>query len=192
MKIIGVSGFIGSGKSTMLQYLNKNPKIKIIEADEIAKKILYEKEILVFIKQKISNAFINEEIDRLILRKELFNNHKLNEEFTKIAWPLITKEIKKQIENEKKAELVFIEAAVISGIDIKFDKTILLIKNYIQRIKRVEKRDNRKYEEIDSITKFQEEKLKNYKFDYILENNLDKKTFYKNIDNLIKLIEIDT
>ncbi|AUB31658.1 dephospho-CoA kinase [Spiroplasma floricola] len=189
MKIIGVSGFIGSGKTTMLQYLDKNPKIKIIEADEISKKILYEKELIEFIKQKIPNALINEQIDRLILRQELFNNHKLNNEFTKIAWPLITKEIKNEILIEKQAELIFIEAAVISGIDIKFDKTILLVKNHSQRIKRVEKRDNRNCEEIDSITEFQKEKLKDYKFDYILENNSDKKTFYKNIDSLVELIK---
>ncbi|ALD66441.1 dephospho-CoA kinase [Spiroplasma cantharicola] len=189
MKIIGVSGFIGTGKTTMLEYLIKNPKIKVIEADKVSKDILYDVKILNFIKKFMPEAISENKINRSILRGFLFNNHKLNEKFTKIAWPLISKEINKIIAYEKDAELIFVEAAVISGINVKFDKKILLVMENDQRVKIVKKRDNRELEEIESITAFQLKKLKKTKFDYILKNNQSKSKFFKEIDNLIKLIE---
>ncbi|AUM62689.1 dephospho-CoA kinase [Spiroplasma monobiae] len=191
MKIIGVSGFIGSGKSTMLEHLVKNPDFKIIEADKVSKDILYDEKIIKFISKKIPGVLENGKIDRSKLRTALFGNHKLNNKFTKIAWPLISNEINKKIKEEKNAKLIFVEAAVISGIKVKFDKTILLIKDHKQRIDIVNKRDNRKIEEIDSITEFQRKKLRKYKFDFVLENNLNKEMFYKNIDNLIEKIRED-
>ncbi|AGR42149.1 dephospho-CoA kinase [Spiroplasma diminutum] len=189
MKIIGVSGFIGSGKSTMLEHLSENPRIKVIEADKISKYVIYNKKILNFLKKFIPNSIENEKIERTVLRSELFNNHKLNEKFTKVAWPLISKEINLLIKKEINSDLIFVEAAVISGIKVKFDKTILLVKDNSQRIDRVRNRDNRDLKEIDSITEFQFKKLRKYKFDYILENNSDKQSFFKSIDDLIEKIK---
>ncbi|WP_339030942.1 dephospho-CoA kinase [Spiroplasma endosymbiont of Cantharis nigra] len=192
MKIIGVSGFIGTGKTTLLDHLSKNPKIKVIQADKVSKDILYDKKILDFIRKFMPEIMNENKIERSILRKFLFNNHKLNEKFTKIAWPLISNEIKKIIEIEKGAELIFIEAAVISGIKLKFDKKILLTMDNEKRLEIVKQRDNRELEEIESITKFQMKKLKNTKFDYVLNNNKNKKEFLKEIDNLIELIKRDS
>ncbi|WP_342259201.1 dephospho-CoA kinase [Spiroplasma endosymbiont of Dioctria linearis] len=189
MKIIGVSGFIGTGKTTLLDHLSKNPKIKVIQADKVSKDILYDNKILDFIRKFMPEVMNENKIERSILRKILFNNHKLNEKFTKIAWPLISNEIKKIIEIEKDAELIFIEAAVISGIKLKFDKKILLTMDNEKRLEIVKKRDNRELEEIESITQFQMKKLKNTKFDYVLNNNKNKKEFLKEIDNLIELIQ---
>ncbi len=189
MKIIGVSGFIGTGKTTLLDHLNKNPKIKVIQADKVSKDILYDNKILDFIRKFMPEVMNENKIERSILRKILFNNHKLNEKFTKIAWPLISNEIKKIIEIEKGAELIFIEAAVISGIKVKFDKKILLTMDNEKRLEIVKQRDNRELEEIESITQFQMKKLKNTKFDYVLNNNKNKKEFLKEIDNLIELIQ---
>ncbi|WP_342274980.1 dephospho-CoA kinase [Spiroplasma endosymbiont of Cantharis lateralis] len=189
MKIIGVSGFIGTGKTTLLDHLSKNPKIKVIQADKVSKDILYDNKILDFIRKFMPEVMNENKIERSILRKILFNNHKLNEKFTKIAWPLISNEIKKIIEIEKGAELIFIEAAVISGIKVKFDKKILLTMDNEKRLEIVKQRDNRELEEIESITQFQMKKLKNTKFDYVLNNNKNKKEFLKEIDNLIELIQ---
>ncbi|WP_339033303.1 dephospho-CoA kinase [Spiroplasma endosymbiont of Cantharis rufa] len=189
MKIIGVSGFIGTGKTTLLDHLSKNPKIKVIQADKVSKDILYDNKILDFIRKFMPEVMNENQIERSILRKFLFNNHKLNEKFTKIAWPLISNEIKKIIEIEKGAELIFIEAAVISGIKLKFDKKILLTMDNEKRLEIVKRRDNRELEEIESITQFQMKKLKNTKFDYVLNNNKNKKEFLKDIDNLIELIQ---
>ncbi|WP_338984300.1 dephospho-CoA kinase [Spiroplasma endosymbiont of Diplazon laetatorius] len=188
MKVIGVSGFIGSGKSTMLEHLSENPNIRVIEADKVSKEVLYQEPIMEFISNYIPQALNESKIDRKILRTALFNNHKLNEDFTKVAWPLISDAINDQIQKETKAELIFVEAAVISGIKVKFDKTILLVKEHVKRIWRVKKRDNREVKEIDSITKFQQKKLKKYKFDFILENNSNKEEFFKTIDELVEKI----
>ncbi|QHX36697.1 dephospho-CoA kinase [Spiroplasma sp. BIUS-1] len=189
VKVIGISGFIGSGKTTMLEHLQKKPKVKVIEADEVSKEILYDEKIIKFLNKRIPNALKDKKIDRSILRAALFNNSKLNDKFTKIAWPLISEKINKMIKEEKEANLIFVEAAVISGIKVDFYKTILLVKDQEQRIKRVIVRDNREFKEIDSITEFQRKKLRKYKFDYVLENNSEKEVFYKNIDDLIESIK---
>ncbi|AGR41217.1 dephospho-CoA kinase [Spiroplasma taiwanense] len=191
MIIIGVSGVIGSGKSTMLEHLNKMDGVKVIEADKISKLVLNDESIKEFLRDQISEVIENNEINRSLLRNKVFNDHELNEKFTSKMWPLISKEINNLISklNLNYYKLVFVEAAVITGLQVKFDKTILLEKENNKRIKSVQFRDKRDHQEIESISKFQMEKIKNYKFDFILENNSNKEKFYKDIDNLINKIK---
>ncbi|QBQ07713.1 dephospho-CoA kinase [Spiroplasma gladiatoris] len=190
MKLIGICGYIGSGKTTMINYLKTKPNFFVIEADEISKHVLYEKNVLSFLKTNIPECLTNNIIDKDKLRNTVFNNPEINDKFVAIMWPLITLKIKEIIKGKKNNyEIIFVEAAMINGLDIKFNKTILLTKSESQRLDSVKKRDNREFEEIKSITKYQKEKLKNMEFDYTLVNNHNKTTFYKKIDELIEKIK---
>ena len=190
MKLIGISGYIGSGKSTLLSYINNKYHIKVIEADIISKNVIKNKKIIDFLKLKIPSSINDDGIDKKKLRNLIFTNKNLNDQFTSIIWPLITKKIKKILKsiNYKYEKIVIIEAAVITGLDLNFNKIILLKKEEEERMNIVLQRDEIDISEIKMISNYQKEKLLGVKFDYILENNADINIFYKNIDKLMKVI----
>ncbi|WP_146637740.1 hypothetical protein [Spiroplasma clarkii] len=114
---------------------------------------------------------------------------KLNDKFTEIMWPLISDKINYLISHDYKNErVVVIEAAIIAGLNVKFDITILLQKDELQRIDDVVARDEREVQEIKSVSSYQRNNLNNFKFDYVLENNDNIEVFYENIDKLVKQI----
>ncbi|QEH61885.1 dephospho-CoA kinase [Spiroplasma chinense] len=191
MRVIGVSGFIGAGKSTLLNYIKEKYNATVIEADEVSKEVINDKKVIKFLKSDIPHALVEGQIDRSILRTEVFNNKELNDKFTSIIWPLISKRINKLIKKTKNVRVIVVEAAIIGGLNVKFDRTVLLTKNFEQRIDGVQKRDARDIEEIKSISEYQNERLKGYPFNYVLENNGDFEEFYEKIDNLVLKLQSD-
>lgn len=190
MKLIGISGYIGSGKSTLLSYINNKYHIKVIEADIISKSVIKNQKVIDFLKLKIPSVINDNKIDKKKLRNLIFTNKNLNDQFTSIIWPLITEKIKKILKsiNYKYEKIVIIEAAVITGLNLNFDKIILLKKEEETRMNVVLQRDETDISEIKMISNYQKEKLSGVKFDYILENNANINIFYKNIDKLMKTI----
>ncbi|ATX70968.1 dephospho-CoA kinase [Spiroplasma clarkii] len=190
MFVIGVSGFIGAGKSTLLNYLKKTYEVVVIEADLISKEVIKDARVLEFLKVNIPQVITNEgKIDRKKLRSIVFLDAKLNDKFTEIMWPLISDKINYLISHDYKNErVVVIEAAIIAGLNVKFDITILLQKDELQRIDDVVARDEREVQEIKSVSSYQRNNLNNFKFDYVLENNDNIEVFYENIDKLVKQI----
>ena len=71
MKIVGVTGGIASGKSTVSSYLKDNYKAYIFDADNEAKKLLK----LKFVKEKIKKAFPNlKDLSTISIANEVFKN----------------------------------------------------------------------------------------------------------------------
>lgn len=192
MKIIGVSGFIGAGKTTLLNYLKEKYHIVVIDADQISKDVINHEQVKEFLKAKIPSAITKVgEIDRQQVRTVVFLDTKLNDEFTSIMWPLISARINELIANDyQKETVVVVEAAIISGLAVNFDVTILLQKDEEQRIDLVVERDERDITEIKSISAYQMNRVKDVQFDYILKNNDNIEVFYQNIDKLIDKISI--
>lgn len=185
MKLVGVSGFIGSGKTTLLKYVKTMKNVLIIEADEIAREFLYHKDVVRFIENNVSEAIKDNIIDKSILRNIVFNNTFLNNQFTSLMWPLISNKIKTIVSNNMDKDMIVVEAAMINGIDMKFDKKILLKKKWIKRFSDTLKRDKRGMNEFKKITKYQKEQLKNCEFDYVIKNNYNISQFHKQIKKII-------
>lgn len=185
MKLVGVSGFIGSGKTTLLKYVKTMKNVLIIEADEIAREFLYHKDVVRFIENNVSEAIKDNIIDKSILRIIVFNNTFLNNQFTSLMWPLISNKIKTIVSNNMDKDMIVVEAAMINGIDMKFDKKILLKKKWTKRFSDTLKRDKRGMNEFKKITKYQKEQLKNCEFDYVIKNNYNISQFHKQIKKII-------
>ena len=116
--LIGITGGIASGKSTVIKYLNKKG-YSTIEADKMGHTILepknpgYQKIIEKFGKKILDHKGI---INRQILGKIVFSNPKKLEQLNQISHPAIAEMIK--IEYEKLAlnsleRIVFLEAALL-------------------------------------------------------------------------------
>ncbi|QGS51953.1 dephospho-CoA kinase [Spiroplasma tabanidicola] len=187
MKIIGIGGYIGSGKSTLVNYLKDKYNFFVISADLIAKEALKTKVVLNFLIQNIPECVKNNVINTKMLRKIIFNDDQLNDKFVSLVWPVISKKINNILYSTKAINQTYIvEAAVIKGLDINFDLTIFVNKDLQKRIKMVKKRDKANKLEIENISKFQENKAKKLKCDYYIDNNDSLQNLYKRADEIIK------
>ena len=193
MIIIGITGSIGSGKTTVAKLFSKHWYNRI-DADEIGHEIIKKNSIAY---KKIIKEFGNEilnknkDIDRIKLGDIVFNDNKKLKQLNSITHPIIINEIKNQIKRIKnkcsdKTKIV-IDAPLLLETKTRdlIDKIIIINCNKENIIKRL----NKKYkkEKIESILNAQmplNEKLK-YAY-FVIDNNKDLKQLEKQIKKIIK------
>lgn len=194
MKIIGLTGGIASGKSTVSNYLITKG-ISVIDADKISRQI-YEvgSKAYVSVVQEFGRDVLNE--DKTINRKKLANIVFTNKEKLKvlneITHPIILNEIKRQI-NELRTlgyYLCVIDAALLieSGWYKLADLKWLIYVDKETQIKRLIERDKISKEEAMKRIQAQmpfEEKVKYV--DFIINNNLSLRYTYEQIDILLNI-----
>lgn len=147
MKIVGITGGIGSGKTTVCKIFELL-KIPVFYADEEAKKLYNEKKILkkvvaVFGK-KILDA--NKKIDRRKLAQIVFNNKFSLARLNAIIHPEVIKRFEAWKKQQKDAKYVIKEAAIMieseTYKDIDFLISVIAPKEL--RIRRIINRDKTK------------------------------------------------
>ena len=193
MKIIGITGGIASGKSTVSLYLKEKYNAYIFDADKEAKELLQS----TLVTNKIKKLFPNlKDLSTQSLAKEVFQNSKSQGKINNIIHPIINDLVIERI-NEKKDlyNLFVIDAALIieSGIFDKHQKSgaklILVMSDEDLRLKRALSRGNLIKETINDRMRLQmndDEKIK-YS-DYVVENNSTKLELFSKIDQIIKTI----
>lgn len=118
MKVIGITGGIGSGKSQVLDYLYDEYGATIVKADEVAKKLqkkgkpCYE-EIVRHFGREILDA--RNELDRKALSRIVFANKTELDILNKIMHPAVKEEVRHLIakEQKKNTNFFFLEAALL-------------------------------------------------------------------------------
>lgn len=147
MKIIGITGNSGSGKSTISKLISKNYEAKIIDADKIAKEMTKNNgEYLQAIRQAFGNDVIkNNELDRKKLADIVFLNRTEKEKLDGLTFEYVVEEIKKELEANQNLDYQYIILDVPLLFESKLDKlcdyTIGVIANKTEKIKRICKRD---------------------------------------------------
>lgn len=120
MEVIGITGGVGAGKSAILEYLEKNYKVKNLIADQIAHKLMkpgtecYEKLLRILPAEVYQED--NETIDRTVLAQQLFASEELREKVNGIVHPAVKEFIKSQIAEQEKMgtlDYLIIEAALL-------------------------------------------------------------------------------
>lgn len=194
MKIIGVTGSSGAGKSTVCDILKKRYSVHIIDADKIAKEL--SKKGSIYLKE-ISKCFGKEildetgELNRKKLANIIYNDGKKRNELNNITFTYVVAEIKERINNLKDEELVVIDAPLLfeSNLNEICDIVIGVISNEEDKIIRICKRDNidenlaKKRLSIQINDEYLKEKV-----DYIIYNNNQITNLYENIENIINFI----
>ena len=147
MKIIGITGNSGSGKSTISKLISKNYEAKIIDADKIAKEMTNNNgEYLQAIRQAFGNDVIkNNELDRKKLADIVFLNRTEKEKLDGLTFEYVVEEIKKELEANQNLDYQYIILDVPLLFESKLDKlcdyTIGVIAPKTEKIKRICKRD---------------------------------------------------
>lgn len=146
--ILGLTGGIASGKSTVSAYLAQNGAL-IIDADLIARQVVAKKssglkQIVAKFGEEILTA--SGELDRKKLGKLVFSNKDLLKNLTDITGPLIRAEILREIEAAKKAQvkLVVLDIPLLfeTGYQTLCDKVMVVTIPSKLQLERVMKRDN--------------------------------------------------
>lgn len=147
MKIIGITGNSGSGKSTISKLISKNYEAKIIDADKIAKEMTKNNgEYLQAIRQAFGNDVIkNNELDRKKLADIVFLNRAEKEKLDGLTFEYVVEEIKKELEANQNLDYQYIILDVPLLFESKLDKlcdyTIGVIAPKTEKIKRICERD---------------------------------------------------
>ncbi len=144
MTVVGLTGGIASGKSTVSSLL-KDKGAAIIDADEIAKEIMSKgKPVWINVVNHFGEQILNDDksdIDRKKLADIVFSDRIQLEALNSLTHPEILKEIKKQLENYKKAgrKVIVIDAALLleSGLDALVDEVWLVAVDEKTQIKRL-------------------------------------------------------
>lgn len=118
MKIIGITGGVGSGKSRVLSFLEEKFNAVICQADQVAWKLQEPgQKSYLGIVEFFGECVLNEDktINRGALGQIVFHDEEKLQKLNKITHPAVKEYIKNQIEQEKLkgSELFVIEAALL-------------------------------------------------------------------------------
>ena len=142
-KIIGLTGGIGSGKTTVAKIF-KSLGVPIYIADLEAKKLMESKIVLEQIENKFGKSVFNGQIlDRVALAKIVFDAPEKLKELNEIVHPAVAEDFKHWVAQHQNHHFVIKEAAILfeTGGNKYCDKTILVTAPSEVRIKRVMQRD---------------------------------------------------
>lgn len=175
MKIIGLTGGIGSGKTTAAN-LFKDLGIPIYIADVEAKKImntsLVVREELVSLFGK--EAFKNKELNRKLIASKVFNNEGLLQKLNNIVHPQVEKHFKAWTLQQNSPYIIY-EAAILfeNNAQDKCDYTILVTAPKDIKLNRLQKRDDSSLQEIENRMDKQWEDSKKIKLANFVITNID-------------------
>ena len=173
MKIIGLTGGIGSGKSTVLE-LFKILGVKTYSADESAKKLVNTDPYLInLIKSSFGeNIYDKGQLNSKKLSNIVFEDKEKLKLLNSIIHPAVAKDFKLFL-NSNNEDYIVKEAAIIfeTKSENNYDKIILIQSPLEIRIERVVNRDNISKEEVmKRINNQLDENLIIDKCDYVISN----------------------
>lgn len=147
---IGLSGGIGSGKSTVAKVLEKMA-YPVFYSDQVAKNLYDEHPEL---QRHLVNllgpeVYRDGHLNKTFLAQQLFSNAELKAQVTALVHPLVRSAFESWAQQQT-TDLVFNEAAILfeTGAYRQFDATILVVAPLEIRIERVQKRDSLSREEV--------------------------------------------
>lgn len=196
MKIIGLTGGIGSGKSTVSKYL-KVKGLPVVDADQLARDIVEPgRQANLEIKDCFGMGVMNADgsINRKKLGKLVFSDKKLLAKLNEITHKEIIAAIKCSLAQceQKGVKVVFIDAPLLFelGLDSLVEETWVIDAPDHLRIKRLLERDATSEEEIQSVISSQmPQSLKKEKATVVIDNSMGVEELREQIDQLIMKYE---
>ena len=186
--IIGITGSIACGKSTVSNYLKSKGYI-VIDADKIGHEALDDD----YVKEKLILAFGNEilednKINRQKLGELVFGNSSNLNVLNSIIHPEIRKKILEKIDKNNDKELIFIDVALLfeAKFDDLVDKIIVVYVDENTQLTRLMKRNSISKKEALSRIVSQMSPIEKAKLgDYTVNNNLDVINTYEQVNKVL-------
>lgn len=175
-RIIGLTGGIGSGKTSVAKILEEKG-FPVYYSDDEAKNIVNKDSEL---KEKIisllgEEAYLDGNYNRKFVAKKVFEDAELLDQLNQLIHPAVRLDFEKWVASQN-SEFVFKETALLFELKLNEQcyKSLLVTADDNLRIKRTMDRDGKTYREIEAIMhKQMPEKDKIKLADYIIYNNSD-------------------
>lgn len=188
--ILGITGGIASGKSTVSNYL-KSKNIPVVDADAISHKVMGKgKPVLKDIEKEFGEMFfVDGRLDRQLLGQYCFQDAKRVEKLNSIVHPYIFEEMENQLEMHKDAPITILDAPLLieSGLHKRCDKVMIITCTRGKRLIRAIKRSNISKLEVQKRMDRQMPDSEREKYaDYIIKNNSTLENTFKQVDKVLK------
>lgn len=193
---VGITGGIGSGKSTVTNML-RDKGYSIIDADIVARQVLkINPEVLITIKGEFGCEFFDEEGE--LSRKEfgnyIFKSNTRRRKFESIIMPFVIREILHRIKiyEEDNCKFCFVDAPTLieNNLHTSMDVTILVWVNSDAQIQRTMLRDDLEIDQIMDRIRAQMPMDEKKKFaDFIIDNGGSIENTRSQLDLVINQLE---
>ena len=188
MRVIGLTGGIGTGKSTVSRYL-ASKGFEIIDADLIARQIVQPgSPLLDEIGRVFGAQFIlpDGSLDRKALGAYVFSDSRRKKQLDDVMMGSIVSTIRERIQTAKGRVIVDAPLLFEVGLDADVETVWLVVAADEVRIKRVCARDNIPAQQVsDRIKNQMPQSEKAAKSDEVIDNSGSEEELYQQIDRLI-------
>lgn len=195
MKVIGVTGGVGAGKSTVLHMLKELCRCEIIMADDVAKELmnyghsLCDTAIRLFGTKAYDE---NKELDRAYIASKIYADEALRTQWTDVVHPAVNRHIHDKISEagiSGKYDFVFIEAALLieNGYDSICDELWYVYASEDVRRDRLKKSRGYSDARISGIfdSQMKEEEFRKH-CDFIIDTGISMENTYNTVKNKLE------
>ncbi|WGL68340.1 dephospho-CoA kinase [Elizabethkingia anophelis] len=188
-KIIGLTGGIGSGKTTVARFIEEMG-YPVYNSDTRAKDLVNESaDLKSAIIQLLGKQAYDENglYDRKYVGSVVFSNDELLKQLNAIIHPAVNKDFHDWVKKQSR-EIIFKETALLFELklNLQCDKSLLVTADESIRIKRVMDRDAKTYREVEKVIDNQMSERKKIRLaDYIIENNSDMQHLRLNTEKIM-------
>lgn len=191
--IVGITGGIGTGKSSVSKYL-MSLGFKVIDTDIISKEVANTSSFIESVRLVFGEEFIeNGRLNRKKMGELIFNHKEANKELNSLIHPIIKKKVVEEI-NKCNQKIVFVDVPLLyeSGFDDLCHKVICVYANIDINIDRLMNRDDLTLDDaMVRINSQMDLDIKKQKAHFIIDNSLDLCYTYSQVDKVInKLLEM--
>lgn len=172
--VVGLTGGIGSGKSTIARQLRMMGYM-VYDSDSQAKRIIVEdlsvrKQLIQLFGEEV---FIDGVYQTNIVSQQVFADKCLLEKLNAIVHPAVRADIEKQKASMGVGELLFVECAILysSGIHALCEKVVLVTAPEEIRLQRTIQRDHSTIDKVRARMRAQECEWQHQQVDVVLHND---------------------
>lgn len=204
MKVIGLTGGIGTGKSTAAKYL-VDKGFAHIDADKIGAEITADGSPVLKTLDEVfgtegemgvpGTAILDENgnLNRKALASVVFTDSKKTDKLNSIMFSKIIADIHEKLDTMKGqgVNAVLLDAPLLfeAGVDTLCDSVVLITADKDTKIQRVCKRDGVTPEDVKNrIDKQLDDSEKIKKSDYIIDNSSDLDNLHKQLEEIYKIV----
>lgn len=188
--VIGLTGGIASGKSTVSQML-KDKGLAVVDADRLVKEIYALPETQAFIQKEFPEVIQAGTIQFHLLRQRFFSDTRVKATVENFIYQRLPQTFQKAFEKFNQPQILIYDVPLLFERDMQgyFDLTVLVYAPQDRQRERLIKRDQQTPEMADSILNQQmnieEKKLK---ADFVIDNSKSVAELTKEVENFLRQI----
>lgn len=187
--VVGITGGIASGKTTVADLFNQHFDIDIVDADVIAREVVQPNTVgLNAIIAYFGQSIVDESgaLNRAELRERIFSNPLEKQWLDKLLHPLIRQEMKAAIASiNSPYVLLVVPLLVENNLQVMTDRILVVDVNEQTQIQRTTARDGVSIEQVESILAAQSSREERLQFaDDVINNDTENKELLPRITEL--------